>query len=397
MRQEHHAKKNFLRALTAPSKKYTKFGKDFPATMSQSNIKGEKNMRLDYNVKKLFLDAFAPQPGETMIFVTDFPANASKADDETRHRKEMTETWHAAAKELAEVIGFKVSSILYLDLRNPAPGDAFDADGYIDGQPVDAKAVMSGWGEKDIIVAITGPSITGELVGRLKQNFRFGSAPGVNAYFEGFKADYSKIPLRFEILVSRMAKAVAAHFTFRLNDKTWQCSIDLRGQRYQFCENGSAMRPGEFINIPSGCANIPPYAGIEGDYRGESRTNGEIPALIEDELVVYSIRKNRIVDIIGSGENAKKERRLILKGDPAEAVITKLGLGVNDEARCNGTHVGDEKTMGMHWGHGPKKRFPDTIWAEHPIQMDMDFEYPDGNFEPIFRNSFYTSNLGELF
>lgn len=354
-------------------------------------------MRLEYNVKKLFMDAFAPQPGEVMTFVTDFPADPDKASDETKHRREMTEVWHAAAREMADIIGFKVNPIVLIDLRNPAPGDAFDADGTIDGQPVDLKAVMESWREKDIIVAITGPSITAELVRRLGQNFRFGSAPGVHAHFEGFKADYSKIPLRFEILVSRMAKAVAAHFTFRLDEMVWQCSMDLRGQRYQFCENGSAMRPGEFINIPSGCANIPPYPGIPGDIRGESRTCGEIPALIGDELIVYRIDKNRIVEIIGSGEAADKERNSILKGDPAMAVVTKLGLGVNDEARCNGTHVGDEKTMGMHWGYGPKKKFPDTIWAEHPVQMDLDFEYPDGSFEPIFRNSFYTANLGELF
>ncbi len=354
-------------------------------------------MRLDYNVKKLFMDAFAPQPGETMTFVTDFPADASTADDDTVHRRDMTKAWHTAAKELSETVGFDVGSIVFMDLRNPSPGDAFDADGHIDGQPVDLRAVMDSWNDKDIVIAVTGPSITAELVRRLDQKFRFGSAPGVNAYFEGFKADYSKIPLRFEILVSRMAKAIAAHFTFRLEGLVWQCTLDLRGQRYQFCENGSAMRPGEFINIPSGCANIPPYPGIEGDSRGESRSCGEIPAVIDDELIVYRIEKNRIIEVVGSGDHAEKERMHILKGDPAMAVITKLGLGVNDEARCNGSHVGDEKTMGMHWGYGPKKHFPDTIWFEHPIQMDMDFEYPDGSFEPIFRHSYYTSNLGDLF
>lgn len=354
-------------------------------------------MRLEYNVKKLFLDAFAPQPGEVVTVVTDFPADASTADAETKHRREMTETWHSAIVELGREIGFKVHPIVYIDLRNPAPGEAFDADGTMDGQPVDLAAVMDSWREKDIVIAITGPSITGELVRRLGQNYRFGSAPGVLADFEGFKADYSKIPLRFEILVSRMAKAAAAHFTFRLDDMVWKCSLDLRGQRYQFCENGCARRPGEFINIPSGCANIPPYPGIDNDPRGDSRSNGEIPALIDDELVVYRIEKNRIVEIIGSGDAANSERAHVLGDDPTMAVLTKLGLGVNDQARCNGTHVGDEKTMGMHWGYGPKKHFPDTIWAEHVIQMDMDFEYPDGSFEPIFRDSMYTSNLGELF
>jgi len=354
-------------------------------------------MRLEYNVKKLFLDAFAPQSGEVVTFITDFPADAATADADTVNRKEMTEIWHTEVSELARNIGFKVQSILYIDLRNPAPGDAFDADGSMDGQAVDLKAVMDSWRENDIIISITGPSITGELVRRLDQNFRFGSAPGVVSTFEGFKADYSKIPMRFEILVSRMAKAVAAHMTFRLDELTWKCSLDLRGQRYQFCENGCARRPSEFINIPSGCANIPPYAGIDKDPRGVSRSSGEIPALINDELVIYKINEGKIVEIIGSGSSADHERDHILKGDPEMAVITKLGMGVNDEARCNGTHVGDEKTMGMHWGYGPKKHFPDTIWAEHPIQMDVDFEYPDGSFEPIFRDSIYTSNLGNLF
>ncbi|MBN1295523.1 hypothetical protein JXA80_02005 [bacterium] len=354
-------------------------------------------MRLEYDIKKLFMDAFAPQPGEVVTFVTDFPADAAQASEETKHRREMTETWHSAMCELADHLGFTVRPVLVIDLRNPAPVPAFDADGSMDGQPVDLAAVMDSWREKDIIIAITGPSITAELVRRLGQNFRFGSAPGVTADFEGFKADYSKIPLRFEILVSRMAKAVAAHFTFRLEGMVWKCSLDLRGQRYQFCENGSAHRPGEFINLPSGCANIPPYAGIAGDPRGPSRSCGEIPALIDDELVVYRIEGNRIIEIIGSGDAAADERQHVLGGDPAMAVVTKLGLGVNDQARCNGSHVGDEKTMGMHWGYGPKKHFPDTIWAEHPVQMDMDFEYYDGRFEPIFRDSMYTVNLGELF
>ena len=264
---------------------------------------------------------------------------------------------------------------------------------------IDVDSTMNSWGPKDIVIAITVISITGELIRRLPaQSFRFGSAPTVRIDFEGFKADYSKIPLRFETLVQKMAKASAAHMVFRFEGEKWKCIFDLRGQRYLFPENGCCRRPGEFVNLPSGCANVQPYRGIEGDIRGKSQTNGIIPALINDELVLFKIKENRIVEITGDGPNAQKEREHILEcGDPEMAVVTKLGLGVNDESRCNGVHVGDEKTMGMHWGYGPKKHFPDTIWAEHPIEMDMDFYYPDGTCEPIFRSSCYTANLGELF
>ncbi|MBN2057081.1 hypothetical protein JW905_19295 [bacterium] len=352
-------------------------------------------MKLEYDLRKLYMDAFAPQPGEKVTFINDLPRQNPSAED--INRGGMTVEWHRVMVELGNAIGFEVAPIVTLDLRNPAPG-AFDADGYVRGEKIDLLALMDAWGEKDIVIAITGPSITGELMRRQNQNFRFGSAPNVTSDFEGFKADYSKIPLRFEILVGKMARAVAVEMTFRYFEDTFKCTLDLRGQRYMFQENGDARRPGSFINLPSGCANVGPYPGIEGDIRGPSRSEGQIPALIDEELVVYHIKGNRIVDITGEGEAAERERAHVL--DPAHpelAVVTKLGLGVNDEARCNGTHVGDEKTMGMHWGYGPKKHFPDTIWAEHLIAMDMDFVYYDGSRDPIFRNSMYTTNLGELF
>ncbi len=355
-------------------------------------------MELHYDLKKLYLDAFAPQPGEIITFVNDFPANAANATAEQVHRAEMTGLWRETMVELADSLGFSVKPVLTIDLRDPSP-DGFDADGYVNGEPVELEEIMNGWGEKDIVIAITGPSITGMLMERLKrQPFRFASAPDVTVDFEGFRSDYSNIPLRFEILTQKMGVAESAEMFFRFGDMSWRCRFDLRGQRFLFNENGSARRPGEFINLPSGCANVQPYPGIDGDPRGASRSEGEIPAFIDDELVVYRIRENRIVEVLGENDAAAKERNHILGGnDPAMAVVTKLGLGVNDEARCNGTHVGDEKTYGMHWGYGPKKHFPDTIWAEHPVDMDMDFVYPGGTREAIFRNSLYSPDLGDLF
>jgi len=354
-------------------------------------------MKLDYDLKKLYMDVFAPQPGERVTFLNDFPTDESKITEGHRQRAEMTFEWHRVMVELSKELLFKVEPVVVINLRDPSPAN-FDAEAYIEGKSVDLKEIMASWGEKDIILAITGPSITGKLIGMLKQNFRFASAPNVTSDFEGLRADYSTIPLRFEILTHKMARAKAVDMRFRFEGETWKCRFDIRGQRYQFLENGSAQRPGEFVNLPSGCANIPPYPGIEGDVRGKSQTEGEIPALINDELVIYKIKENRIVEIIGDSPEASREREHILEsGNPEMAVITKLGLGINEESRCNGTHVGDEKTMGMHWAYGPAKHFPDTIWGEHPVSMDMDFVYPDNSREPIFRSNFYTKNLGELF
>jgi len=355
-------------------------------------------MKLEYDLKKLYLDSLAPQPGEKIYFINDFPQDPKKVTAEHRHRADMTVLWHKEMCELSELIGCTTLPIITLDLRDPNPA-TLDADAYQNGSRLDFKALMAQWGPQDVIIAITGPSITGVLIPGLEtQKYRFASAPNVTVDFEGFKADYSKIPLRFALLTNKMGQADAAEMTFRYEGSVFKCTLDLRGQRFMFKENGAAHRPGEFINYPSGCANISPYPGIAGDVRGESRTEGQIPAIINDELVVFTLAQNRIVAIDGEGEEADKERQHVLDpGHPELAVVTKLGLGVNDESRCNGTHVGDEKTMGMHWGYGPKKHFPDTIWAEHPIQMDMDFVYPGGRREPIFRSNFYTENLGNLF
>ncbi len=354
-------------------------------------------MILNYDLKKLYLDALAPQAGETVTFINDFPGNKADVTEGHEHRREMTRIWHGVMETLAAPLNITVNPIVTIDLKNPAPGE-FDAQATVNGKAADINKIMDGWGEKDIIVAITGPSITGELVRRLPQNFRFASAPNVRVDFEGFRDDYSRIPLRFQELTHKMGRAFYVDMSFLLDDEKWFCRLDVRGQRFQFNENGQAHRPGEFINLPSGCANIPPYPGIKGDPRGDSRTAGEIPALIDGELVVYRIKENRIVDIMGDDDAAAQERAHILEsGSPEMAVVTKLGLGVNRESRCNGTHVGDEKTMGMHWGYGPKKHFPDTIWMEHPIHMDIDFVYMDGSREPIIRNNFYAPNLGDLF
>jgi len=355
-------------------------------------------MKLDYDLRKLYLDALAPQPGERVTFINDFPQEKDKITDAYNHRAEMTATWHAVMVKLGEELGLRVEPVVTIDLFEPAAGK-FSADGYVNGRAVNLDEIMNSWGEKDIVIAITGPSITGELVRRLGvQKFRFASAPNVTAYFEGFRADYAKIPLRFEILTHAIARAVAAEMRFRYNGHMWLCTFDLRGQRYQFKECGAAHRPGEFINLPSGCANVPPYAGIENDVRGPSQTEGDIPALLKGELVVYRINQNKIYEIVGDGPNAAREREHILDpAHPEQAVITKLGLGVNDTARCNGAHVGDEKTMGMHWGHGPAKHFPDTIWAEHPIGFDMDFIFPGGSRLAVFRNNRYDKRLGDVF
>lgn len=355
-------------------------------------------MHLEYNVQKLLLNSLAPQPNESVTFINDFPRDSAAVNEGHRHRAQMTQLWYHEMEKLSKVIGFTMKPLILIDLRNAAPG-SFDADGFVDGKEIDLIAEMDSWKATDIVIAITGPSITGELVRRLQpQQFRFASAPAVRVDFEGFKADYSLIPLRFAVLTDKLAIASAVDMIFRYESEVWKCRFDVRGQRFLFKENGAAHRPGEFINYPSGCANIQPYPGINDDVRGKSQTAGQIPAIINDELIVYTISENHIVSINGEGPAATSEREHIL--DPAHpemAIITKLGLGVNDESRCNGTHVGDEKTMGMHWGYGPSKHFPDTIWAEHPIQMDMDFVYPDGSRESVFRNNQYTKNLGPFF
>jgi leucyl aminopeptidase (aminopeptidase T) len=356
-------------------------------------------MKLKYNLKEMFKTIFDPKKGEVFVFFNDKPMTAEKVTPDHKARVEMTKEWHAQAEALAPEIGFEVQPIIFYEVT------AKDPAGWL-GLAQQARSrsklerKLEALGPQHIVVAISKESLTPELMRRLKtQNFRCGSAPNVRANSPGFRADYSKIPLRAEALNSRLNAADGVEVFFSgLPRETYKGDLkfyfDLRGEHFHVLENGECRTPGRFVNLPSGCANIVPYPGSLSDPRGKTRTYGTLPVLFDDGLVIFRVKEGRIIEIFGNGAAVDRMKKIVQ--DPASTdklVITKLGLGLNEDCRVNGIRVVDEKTMGMHWGYGKGRDFPCVYWRESQITPTVEFVYADGRRERIMTNGIYNHEV----
>jgi leucyl aminopeptidase (aminopeptidase T) len=133
------------------------------------------------------------------------------------------------------------------------------------------------------------------------------------------------------------------------------------------------------INLPSGEACIAPY---EGEAEGRpSRTEGMIPVMVDDELVLFRVQENRIVEVIGDSPQAA-QKRAYFAVDPARCNIAELGLGCNDKAVISGSVLEDEKVLGLHWAYGRSDHIGGTVGVadfSHPSHVvHHDIVYPRG-------------------
>jgi leucyl aminopeptidase (aminopeptidase T) len=161
------------------------------------------------------------------------------------------------------------------------------------------------------------------------------------------------------------------------------------------------------INLPSGEAYIAPYEGERNEE--PSKTEGMIPVMLGEELVVARVEANRIVEVIGEGTEAA-EARAYLALDDALRNVAELGLGCNESAVVTGNVLEDEKVMGMHWAFGLSEHiggtvgvddFSDPGLAEHrdwvypkggAIEIaSLVLEYSDGTSEEIIHDGEYTT------
>ena len=67
--------------------------------------------------------------------------------------------------------------------------------------------------------------------------------------------------------------------------------------------------------------------------------------------MLYKVRENKIVEVVGDGPQAAKQREYF-GVDPARCNICELGLGTNDKAVVTGNILEDEKASGFHWAYG---------------------------------------------
>ena len=358
-----------------------------------------------FDLGKLLIDVFDPQPGEKVLVMTDLPHGGLTDYQAWAERREMAEEWHSAFKGLESKLGISA----YPLLTYPATGahnGPLPQEGEMDGQPVRFEEILS---DTNIVVALTEYSATAPLIEYTQRfpDLRAASMPMVSRSMEetALSADYGEVARKAHILEARLDQAVGASVVFSTGHEMY---FDLR-YRDAHADDGQLYAGKEgarVINLPSGEAYIVPY---EGELEGQpSLTEGTIPVMIGDELVLGRVQENRIVEVIGDSPEAA-EARDHLALDEALRNVAELGLGCNDQAVVTGNVLEDEKVMGMHWAFGRSDHlggtvgvddFSDPGLVEHrdwvypkggAIEVaSLVLEYEDGTTEEVILNGQYT-------
>jgi leucyl aminopeptidase (aminopeptidase T) len=206
-----------------------------------------------------------------------------------------------------------------------------------------------------LLLALTEYSTTAALVDVCRRRpgahvFRAASMPGVEKRMEGtaLAADYAAVARRCKVLKDAFDATDAAIVTFSTGHT---CRFDYR---FRACETDDGYLHRDksddvpVINLPSGETFVVPYEGERPDE--PSRTEGELPVMEGEDLAVFKVLENRIVEVGGSSRLASRYRAFF-EDDPARANIAELAFGCNERAVVTGNVLEDEKA-GFHWAFG---------------------------------------------
>lgn len=335
-------------------------------------------MAKSFDLEKLLIDVFGPRPGEKVLVMTDLPHGEWADNEKWAARREMAQEWHAAFQQLGSKLGLSVHPLLTYAATGAHNGP-LPEEGEMDGQLVRLEAILS---DTNIAVALTEYSATAPLIGFSQKlpNLRAASMPGVAKSMEqtALAADYSEVARKSHILADKLNQAVGAKVEFSTGHQLY---FDLRYRQAE-ADDGQlhADKKGvRLINLPSGEAFIAPY---EGEVEGEpSRTEGVIPVLVDDELILFRVQENRIVEVIGDGPQAAQKRDYFAV-DEARCNIAELGLGCNDKAVISGSILEDEKVLGLHWAYGRSDHIGGTVgvadFSDPSHVVHHDTVYPKG-------------------
>jgi hypothetical protein len=362
-------------------------------------------MASSFNLEKLIVDVFAPQPGERVLVMFDLPHGELIDHERWAERRQMAQEWHSAFQRLGAKQGFAVHPLL----SYPATG-ANNADlpegGEIGGQKVRFEEVFP---DTNIVVALTEYSASAPLIKYSQKlpSLRAASMPKVTRGMEdtALAADYSEVARKAHILADKLDRTDGVRVQFSTGHKVY---FDLRNRKADADDGQLYVDKGgiRLINLPSGEACIAPY---EGEVEGQpSRTEGTIPVMDGDELVLFEVRQNRIEEVVGDGPEAAR-RREYFAVDQARRNIAELGLGCNEKAVISGIVLEDEKVLGMHWAYGRSDhiggvtgvaQFSDPSHVVHqdivyakggPVEIaSLVLKYEDGTSEEVIRDAEYT-------
>lgn len=350
-----------------------------------------------FQLEMFFIDVFAPQQGEILTILYDLPHSEIQDHPAWQERREMAREWHYKIKTFAPKYGVNVNPIVAYEATGAHARDLPEF-GQQEGRRVLLQEVI-----KDSTILISMPQFSASaplLVFTKKyENLRVASMPLVSKSMEktGLSADHKRIARVCAQLAPLFERSDGIEIVFSTGHK---CYFDTSDHKPVWQDNGR-LHPGEnafrLRNFPSGEVFVVPNESPE------SNTIGEIPVSYGDELAIFVVEKNRIVDVRGDGPMVLQKRQEF-REEPALGNIAEVAVGCNDKAVVTGNLLEDEKA-GFHWAYGrseflggtvspgefsaPEKVLhQDIVYAKgNPIVCErFNFIFPDGAAKTVITN-----------
>jgi len=355
-----------------------------------------------------------------MGILVDIPRENSRDNDDWKRRREICRNWYEELKNSSGSIGLEqVNLIAYPDvksnnadlpetayiIKDKLPEKASDLPLY--GERIFFDEIFK---DHQLFLAPTEFSTTAPLKNSARKfGFRAATMPGFSEkMIPALRIDYGEVFRRVELLKNLLDPAEMAQVIFVVDDVSeYHMDFDLRFRKSHM-SSGRFPEKSTAGNLPSGETYIVPY---EGELKEKSLTHGTLPVQIGNDILFYSIVRNRAIEVLGSGDSLQYETDY-LHNDPAYGNMAELGFGVLGDFGLEPINeiLLDEK-LGFHVAFGRSDHFggiisPDNFSSpEKVIHLDRVYipkiqpkisirsiilKFRDRGAEVIFENGNYT-------
>jgi len=330
---------------------------------------------MSFELEKFFVDVFAPQKGDVLTVMYDLPHGDIQDHTAWQERREMAVDWHRQINAFASKLDLKVNPLLIHDATGAHARDLPEF-GESDGKQVRIEDVIK---DSTIIISMPQFSASAPLLAFTKkyENLRVASMPLVSKAMEktGLAADYNKVARLCAQLVPLFNEAEGVEVTFSTGHVMY---FDISDNKPAMEDNGR-LHPGtsgfKLRNLPSGETFVAP------NEKADSKTQGEIPVSYGDEIAVFIVKNNEIVDVQGNGPMANQKRQEF-KEEKALRNIAEVAVGCNEKAAVTGNLLEDEKA-GFHWAYGRSEHVGGTVtpkdFSSPEKVLHLDIVYAKGN------------------
>lgn len=332
-----------------------------------NNLTAEHLVRLVKSVFPRFPD------DRYLGIMVDIPSKAEQDNKDWEKRRSMASEWYDLLKDRFGELGLHgVKLIAYPDVGSnnaELPAKAFFIEEKLPAVADDLGKIgrqvsfVEIFEQVQLFLAVTEYSTTAPLKNAAKKyGFRAATMPGFSAdMIPALKIDYNTVNIRVRIIKDKLDKAESALIKFVVDSRdAYEMFFDLR-HRTAHASSGRFPDKGTAGNLPSGEAYIVPYEGEKGE---KSRTQGDLPVQIDNEVVLFQVEENRAVSVRGTGPAAARERDH-LRREPAYGNMAELGFGVLGAFGLFpiGKILLDEK-LGLHIAFGRSEHFGGRIGPE---------------------------------